>query len=101
MEIKFFSIDAYNIKTWESFHRTFKEEFSFPDYYGNNMDAWIDCMSEVVQEEVLCLIKVTNVQSLREVSPTQYHALLECTSFINKRLEGEGKQALLGLLLVE
>ena len=29
---------------WASFHDASAEKFGFPDYYGRNRDAWIDCM---------------------------------------------------------
>lgn len=30
------------ITDWESFHEVCREVFGFPDFYGMNMDAWID-----------------------------------------------------------
>jgi hypothetical protein len=38
-------IDATSIRDWNSFHAVFKQAMGFPDFYGANMDAWIDCMS--------------------------------------------------------
>lgn len=29
------------------FHRVFAEIMGFPDFYGHNWDAWIDCMSYI------------------------------------------------------
>ncbi|MCM3902848.1 MAG: barstar family protein [Pyrinomonadaceae bacterium] len=33
------------ITDWRSFHEVCREVFGFPDFYGMNMDAWIDCKS--------------------------------------------------------
>ena len=30
---------------WESFHTVSAEVFGFPEFYGRNMNAWIDCLS--------------------------------------------------------
>ena len=34
------------LKDWERFHDFFANTFEFPGYYGRNMDAWNDCMSD-------------------------------------------------------
>ena len=38
-------IDASRITSWDTFHDVFAKDFGFPDFYGRNMDAWIDCMT--------------------------------------------------------
>ncbi len=38
-------VDGRMLKDWDSFHQEFARVFGFPEFYGNNMDAWIDCMS--------------------------------------------------------
>ncbi|WP_306016584.1 barstar family protein [Oceanicaulis sp. MMSF_3324] len=32
------------LRDWASFHEACAKKFGFPDYYGRNRDAWIDCM---------------------------------------------------------
>ena len=44
MEIE---IDFRKIKDWDNFHSVFAEVMGFPDFYGNNNNAWIDCMSYI------------------------------------------------------
>jgi RNAse (barnase) inhibitor barstar len=39
-------IDCREITDWASFHATFKRRFGFPDFYGHNGNAWIDCMTD-------------------------------------------------------
>src|SRR5689334_18972499 len=41
------AIPVEKIVDWPSFHDVFKCELGFPDFYGSNMDAWIDCMTSV------------------------------------------------------
>ena len=40
-------IDANRITDWDSFHEVFAEAFGFPDFYGKNANAWIDCMQSL------------------------------------------------------
>ena len=39
-------IDCSKIRTREDLHRIFRETLSFPDWYGNNLDALHDCLTE-------------------------------------------------------
>jgi hypothetical protein len=38
-------LDASLITDWNSFHTTCRETFGFPEFYGMNMNAWIDCLT--------------------------------------------------------
>ena len=35
------------IDSWESFHKLFQKVMGFPDFYGANNNAWIDCMCDI------------------------------------------------------
>ena len=41
------TLPAEEITDWASFHSVCKRLFGFPDFYGRNMDAWIDCMTSL------------------------------------------------------
>ena len=41
------TIDGSEIKDWSSFHKVFRDEMDFFEGYGNNMNAWFDCMSDI------------------------------------------------------
>ena len=43
-------IDCNQIKTKEDLHRIFREALRFPQYYGNNLDALYDCLTETTGE---------------------------------------------------
>ncbi len=47
-------LDARGMKGKAEYHRTCAEAFSFPDYYGKNGDARIDCMT-CLDDEVISL----------------------------------------------
>lgn len=102
-------IDTMKITNWESFHAYFKEKFCFPNYYGNNMDAWIDCMTYIDDQDGMfaakaslaindsIVLNILNAGDFIDRLPEIYNALVECSSFVNyRRIEG-GDSALLFL----
>ncbi len=40
-------IDCSRIHSQEDLHKHFRETLSFPDWYGNNLDALYDCLTEI------------------------------------------------------
>jgi RNAse (barnase) inhibitor barstar len=86
--MKIINIDASELANWESFHAYFKKAVGFPEYYGNNMDAWIDCMSDEVE---LWVLNLSSINVLVSEAPEIYYSLVECSAFVNYRsIEGEG-----------
>lgn len=43
-------IDGSAIFTSPDFHKALATALSFPDYYGNNLDALYDCLTEIGEE---------------------------------------------------
>ena len=89
-------VDTTEIKDWQSFHQIFSQSFGFPEFYGNNMDALIDCLSSldapqaemtrvhVKQGETLA-IQLSAVNSFRRRCPEQFEALQDACAFVNWR----------------
>lgn len=78
-----FIIKGKRLKDWKTFHSEFKKELHFPDYYGNNMNAWIDCMDELTNKPTLLIIN--NGKYLKEYTPELLNSILECGAFVNYR----------------
>lgn len=101
-------IDTRAITDWSSFHRVFAEAFGFPDFYGRNMDAWIDCISSLdtpeegmtrirVQPGEVLTLQLNHVRDFAARCPEQYSAVIECSAFVNwRRVEG-GASSLVAL----
>jgi RNAse (barnase) inhibitor barstar len=101
-------IDCSKISDWESFHNYFSKAVGFPRFYGRNMNAWIDCMTDLDAPEtgmssvhvsagdtlILCL---SEAHALKKRCPDIYDALVECSAFVNYRRIEMGKQAVLAL----
>jgi len=45
--MKTFTIDCTNIETPEQLHTAMAQTLSFPDWYGRNLDAMYDCLTEL------------------------------------------------------
>jgi len=101
-------IDGRRIRDWGSFHAVFKEAMGFPDFYGANMDAWIDCMSYVddptagmttqhVSPGAVLTLHVDEINDFAFRCPEQYDALVECSAFVNWRRAERGEPAVLAL----
>ena len=103
-------IDTTKITDWNSFHQVFKDALGFPDFYGRNMDAWVDCLSSL-DEDGLCDIKlsgeemlhlhITNTSDFQKRVPDLLDALIECTAFVNFRYLQTNHPARIALVFLD
>lgn len=52
-------IDCKAIKSKDELHKLIKSKMNFPEYYGNNLDALHDCLTDITAETE---IEVKNVE---------------------------------------
>ncbi len=99
------AIDCRRILDRSSFHDVFAEAFGFPEFYGRNMDAWIDCMTNLDSEfsrvrietgEILVL-RLDHASALKSGAPELWNDLVECSAFVNHRRLDSGESAILAL----
>jgi hypothetical protein len=98
-------IDGHLTTDWDSFHTVFSHVFGFPEFYGRNMDAWIDCMTDLDDPnsgmtKVHCSpgdVIVLQVDNVNQVPSELYAALVECAAFVNWRRIDQGEPAVLAL----
>ncbi len=97
------------IADWDGFHRESKHAFGFPDFYANTMDAWVDCLSYLRDEdgmtkfrlkpnEVLEVV-VKDAALMRERAPDLLEEMTFCIAGINERYEDYGEKPALALVL--
>lgn len=102
------SLNCKNIRDWNTFHEEFARVFGFPDFYGKNMDAWIDCMTSLDAPEAgmsyvhcepgtVLTLELENVEAFANLCPEQYKALIECSAFVNWRRLERGNPSVLAL----
>lgn len=98
-------INCNEIVDWNSFHAVFKKAFGFPEFYGQNMDAWIDCMTYLdtdfstvqVEEGEILTLQLDNIRQTRETLPDIYNTIIECSAFVNWRRVEQGNPPILAL----
>jgi hypothetical protein len=100
-------IETDSITDWASFHETFAAALGFPDFYGRNMDAWIDCLTYADEDDGMRNVTVgagdvltlalENVDSFARRCPEQYAAAVECTAFVNWRRIESGIRPIIAL----
>ena len=61
-------IDGSTIKDEDTFHDVFSTAFGSPGFYGQNMSAWIDCMSYLDEPEA----EMTSVHGSQRTAHRQY-----------------------------
>ena len=105
------TVPVEDITDWQSFHAIFQRLFGFPDFYGRNMDAWVDCMTSLdapedgltsiaVSKGELLTMRVDKPFELRERCPEQYDALIECSASVNFRRVEVGDLPVLAVMLI-
>ena len=101
-------IDASKIQDEESFHTAFAEVMGFPNFYGRNMNAWIDCMSYLddpdagmtkffVAADEMCVIDFLSSEDFAKRLPEVFSSLVECTAAVNQRAKESSRSPLLAL----
>ncbi|MFC4427115.1 barstar family protein [Deinococcus navajonensis] len=99
------TLDTSQIRDWETFHDVSMQAFGFPDFYGRNMDAWIDCLtyldegdgmsSVVLGSDELLSIHVPGFAIFAASLPDVASAFLACLAFTNQRyIERKGASRL-------
>lgn len=106
-------IETNRITDWPSFHAEFRRALGFPDFYGANMNAWIDCMSYLRDEgtagmaavalgrdEVLWL-EVPDAEAFRARVPEIAEGLWDCTGIVNRRYVDDGESPAVALVPID
>lgn len=102
-------LNGASILGWDTFHSECKQAFGFPEYYGHTMDAWVDCLSYLRDEdgmtkfrlapnEVLEIV-VKDAAAMRERVPDLLEEMTFCIAGINERYEDYGEKPALALVL--
>lgn len=103
-------LDTKQITDWASFHSICKEAFGFPEFYGNNMNAWIDCMSYLTiddgftnltfsKDELLHLV-ITDTEDFKKRLSDVFEALIECSAFVNNRYIDSNENFRISLIFI-
>jgi RNAse (barnase) inhibitor barstar len=103
-------IIASQILNWNAFHSFFQREFGFPEFYGRNVNAWIDCMGDLdkpengmstftVKKGQMLVLHLTHIDELKRKAPDIYYMILECSAHINRNRMASGELPLVVISL--
>jgi RNAse (barnase) inhibitor barstar len=101
-------IDARRLTDAAGLHATMSETFGFPEFYGKNLNALIDCLTclddlksgmsrvQVLPGEVAVLV-LEHTAGLSKKAAEQVKALVDAVAFVNWRRLEKGEPAVLAL----
>jgi hypothetical protein len=87
-------LNTHRIVDWQSFHEVCRETFGFPEWYGMNLDAWIDCMSSLDEEGMTRFnlaegerldVEIMGTEDFQERLPDVFTEFIGCTAVVNQR----------------
>lgn len=58
--MKKITLDFENISNKEEMHQYLAEKFEFPDYYGGNLDALFECLTDIAEPTAVNIINAIN-----------------------------------------
>ncbi|WP_332861823.1 barstar family protein [Janthinobacterium svalbardensis] len=92
-----------------SFHAQCVPAFGFPAFYGNSMDAWVDCLSYLRDDENMTQFRlkpnevleivVQDADAMKAQVPDLMEEITFCIAGINERYEDYGEKPALKLIL--
>jgi len=102
-------LDGAAITNFDSFHAACKVALGFPADYSATMDAWVDCLSYLRDEdgmskfrlkpnEVLEIV-IKNADAMKAAAPDILEEVAYCIGGINERYEDYGEKPALKLTL--
>jgi hypothetical protein len=100
--LKSIRIQASVITDEASLHAEFQKELGFPGYYGNNWNAWIDCMSCLTEaagymssvhldpgEDLV--LELADGEAFRIRCPNVFADLVDCVESVNSGYADRGE----------
>lgn len=101
--IRTVTIICLAIRDWETFHDEFERAFGFPGWYGRNLNAWIDCMTNLDEADSdfkalpgeIVALDLSHAGELKRIAPEILNDILELAAFCNWRRIERGRPPLL------
>jgi len=94
-------IDSRKINDWTSFHSVCKQAFGFPSFYGMNLNAFIDCLTYIdeddgmsniiVETDETLQIELLSSHDLKTRQPNIFEGFIDAIEAVNRRFVENGK----------
>ncbi len=102
-------LNGADIADFTTFHAQCKVVLGFPDGYSNTMDAWVDCLSYLrdddgmskfrLQPNEVLEIVIKDAAAMKAAVPDILEEISYCIAGINERYEDYGEKPALKLVL--
>ena len=96
------TLDGAAMTDWAAFHDASQAVFGFPEFYGRSMDAWIDCLSYLRDDDGMSAIRlepgeileidILHADAWRARQPDMLDEVLYCIAGINERYQDYGEK---------
>jgi RNAse (barnase) inhibitor barstar len=95
-------IPVQEIVDWTTFHEVFARLLRFPDYYGRNANAFIDCLGDLARgldvppllsEGETLTIDLGDISRFRGRCPEQFAAIVDWIGWVNEQCLDEERPA--------
>jgi hypothetical protein len=106
--MKTVTLNASAMTDESSFHVEFQNVLGFPEFYGHNMSAWVDCIGFVddpsagmstvsVAPGEMLVLRIENAGDFKRRCPGLWLTFLECAAFVNWRRMDRGGVAVVSV----
>jgi RNAse (barnase) inhibitor barstar len=104
----FIRIDGAKIADAKTLHAELASIFGFPKSYGKNLDALVDCLTELdnpktkmtkitVPTGQVATLVIENADAFRAKAKDEFHSLVEAIAFVNHRRMLKGQPSVLSV----
>ena len=99
-------LDGKQLVTWDGFHTECADGLGFPEFYGRNRDAWIDCVSDIggglmraeLQAEAEFLIVIESSAAWAAAAPEIVIEFVQLLEAVHMRLREAGSMKQIGVV---
>ncbi len=69
-------LDFSRVSNLEEIHKIIKESLDFPDHYGKNMDAFWDCLTDMITDPYVH-IELRGIEHIQSLFPKETQMILD------------------------
>jgi Barstar (barnase inhibitor) len=107
----FVALSSAMIYDWRSFHRESQRSLGFPADYAGDMDAWVDCLVSLRDDEnrrvgvrlgpeEMLQLELAEIEAVRERVPGFLETLVAAVAEVNRRFVEAGQAPAVTLIFV-
>ena len=84
--MKHYTVDLGNIYTKEALHYHLAKDLGLPSYYGKNLDALMDCLTDMREDTEIEILNLSELVGNLGEYARKTLTVLHCASFENRHL---------------